>query len=83
MAYKVKNGAKHVAPGWLSASECERHKQIVRLAGHSASPHSTALVLNVSLSTAWFWTYVDLKAILRASCFEQETYDAPDMENPR
>ena len=26
-------------------------KQIVRLAGHSASPHSTALVLNVSPST--------------------------------
>ena len=29
-------------------------KQIVGLAGHSASPHSTALVLNVSPSTAWF-----------------------------
>ena len=29
-------------------------KQIVDLAGHSASPHSTALVLDVSLSTAWF-----------------------------
>ena len=29
-------------------------KQIVGLAGHSAPPHSTALVLNVSPSTAWF-----------------------------
>ena len=29
-------------------------KQIVGLAGHSALPHSTALVLNVSPSTAWF-----------------------------
>ena len=47
-------------------------KQIVGLAGHSASPHPTALVLNVSLSTAWFQTYVDLNATLRASCSEQE-----------
>ena len=47
-------------------------KQIVGLAGHSASPHSTALVLNVSPSTAGFQTYVDLKALLRASCSEQE-----------
>ena len=46
--------------------------QIVGLAGHSASPHSTALVSNVSPSTAWFWTYVDLKAILLASCSERE-----------
>ena len=29
-------------------------KQIVGLTGLSASPHSTALVLNVSPSTAWF-----------------------------
>ena len=29
-------------------------KQIVGLTGHTASPHSTALVLNVSPSTAWF-----------------------------
>ena len=47
-------------------------KQSVGLAGHSASPHSTALVLNVSPSTAWFWTYVDLKEILRASRSGQE-----------
>ena len=47
-------------------------KQIVRLAGHSASPHSTALVLNVSPPTAWFLPYVDLIAILLASCSEQE-----------
>ena len=49
-------------------------KQSVGLAGHSASTHSTALVLTVSLSTAWFQTYADLKTILRASCSEQEFF---------
>ena len=46
-------------------------KQIVGLAGHSASPHSTALVLNVWPSTAWLLTFVNLKAIFRASCSEK------------
>ena len=69
-------------------------KQIVGLAGHSASPRWTALVLNVSLSTTRLQTYVGLKAILRASCSEQENQfflnspkirrwlgRGPDMEN--
>ena len=47
-------------------------KQIVGLAGHNVSPHSAALVFNVSPSAAWFQTCADLKAILRASSPEQE-----------
>ena len=47
-------------------------EQIVGLAGHRASPHWTALVFNVSPSTARLYTHVGLKAILRASCSEQE-----------
>ena len=69
---KSKNGATIAAPGGhppQNASDIA--KQIVGLAGHSASPHSTALVLNVSPSTARFWTNVDLKATLRARFSEQ------------
>ena len=73
MAYKVKNGAKNDAQvGHPPQNASDIAEQIVRLAGHSASPHSTALVLNVSPSTAWFKTCVALKAIRRASCSEQE-----------
>ena len=39
LAYKVKHGATNAAPGVSSASESERHCQIVGLAGHNASPH--------------------------------------------
>ena len=54
-----------------NASDIAKH--IVGLAGHSASPHSKALALNVSPSTAWYLHHVNLKAILlRALCSEPE-----------
>ena len=58
----------------LHQNESDIAKQNVGLAGHSASPHSTALVLNVSPSTVWSHTNVDLKAKLRVSCSEQEFF---------
>ena len=67
-ANKVKTGATNAAPRGSSAVS-DVVEQNFGLAGHSASPHGTALVLNVSLSTARFWIYVGFEAIFRASWF--------------
>ena len=72
VAYRVKMERKIVHQVcYLFEDASDIAKQIVGLAGHSASPQWTALMSNVSLSTARFWTNVGLKAILRASCCEQ------------